>query len=109
MDQVKYVEAEKVWKELRELEPHRLEGMDFYSSCLWNLKKQTDLTYLAHQCLQISNLAPETWIALGNCFSLNKENENSLKYFNRAIQLKPDNAYAHTLCGHEYVQIEVDK
>lgn len=39
MDQVKYVEAEKIWKELRDLEPNRLEGMDYYSSCLWNLKK----------------------------------------------------------------------
>jgi anaphase-promoting complex subunit 3 len=39
MDQVRYVEAEKIWKELRELEPNRLEGMDYYSSCLWNLKK----------------------------------------------------------------------
>lgn len=39
MDQVKYSEAEKVWKELREVEPYRLEGMDYYSSCLWHLRK----------------------------------------------------------------------
>lgn len=85
MDQVKYSEAEKVWKDLRQIEPYRLEGMDYYSSCLWHLKKQIELTYLAHSCQQLCLLAPETWVAIGNCFSLIKEIDNSLKFFNRAI------------------------
>ena len=50
--------------------------------------------------------APETWVVVGNCFSMQKEHENALKFFNRAIQLNPNNAYAHTLCGHEYVYNE---
>ena len=39
---------------------------------------------------------------MGNLFSMQKEHENALKFFNRAIQLDPGNAYAYTLCGHEY-------
>ncbi|CAK93802.1 unnamed protein product (macronuclear) [Paramecium tetraurelia] len=106
MDQVKYADAEKVWKEMRQIEPNRLEGMDYYSSCLWHLKKQSELTYLAHQCLQISMQAPETWIAIGNCFSLSKEIDNSIKFFGRAIQLSKDYSYAYTLSGHEFSQNE---
>ncbi|KAM3134490.1 hypothetical protein pb186bvf_013456 [Paramecium bursaria] len=106
MDQVKYSEAEKVWKELREVEPYRLEGMDYYSSCLWHLRKQVDLTYLAHGCMQTSTNAPETWVAIGNCFSLMKEIDNSLKFFQRAIYLRPEYSYAQTLSGHEYSQNE---
>ncbi|CAD8200553.1 unnamed protein product [Paramecium octaurelia] len=106
MDQVKYTDAERVWKELRQIEPTRLEGMDYYSSCLWHLKKQSELTYLAHSCLQISTQAPETWIAIGNCFSLTKEIDNSIKFFGRAIQLRKDYSYAYTLSGHEFSQNE---
>jgi anaphase-promoting complex subunit 3 len=56
--------------------------------------------------LEKSPFAPETWITVGNCFSLQKEHENALKFFNRAIQLNSNNAYAYSLCGHEYVYNE---
>ncbi|KAL3908736.1 MAG: hypothetical protein SGPRY_009680 [Prymnesium sp.] len=39
---------------------------------------------------------------VGNCFSLQKEHDTALKFFQRAIQLQPDFAYAYTLSGHEY-------
>ena len=39
---------------------------------------------------------------VGNCFSLQKEHDVALKFFQRAIQLQPDLAYAYTLSGHEY-------
>lgn len=52
-------------------------------------------------------MAPETWIAVGNCFSLVKEIDNSLKFFSRAKYLRSDYSYAFTLSGHEYSQNEV--
>ena len=88
------------------MEPYRLEGVEYYSSCLWHLKKHVDLCYLAHQSLEKSVYAPEAWIAVGNCFSLQKEHEQALKFFTRAIQLNPQNPYAHSLCGHEHVYNE---
>lgn len=106
MEIVKYQEAEQYFNEALKLEPHRMDGIEYYSSCLWHLKKQVDLCYLAHQALEKSLFAPEAWIAVGNCFSLQKEHENAIKFFNRAIQLYTHNPYAHSLCGHEYVYNE---
>lgn len=103
---IKYQEAEKFFAEALRIEPYRLEGIEYYSSCLWHLKKQVELCTLAHDALEKSKFAPEAWIVVGNCFSLQKEHENALKFFNRAIQLNPQNAYAHCLCGHEYVYNE---
>jgi len=105
-ESVKYTEAEKYFKEAFRIEPYRLEGLEYYSSCLWHLKKQVELCTLAEKALEKSLFAPEAWIVLGNCFSLQKEHENALKFFNRAIQLDPTFAYAHTLIGHEYVYNE---
>jgi hypothetical protein len=40
---------------------------------------------------------------VGNCFALRKDHETALKNFQRSVQLDSRFAYAHTLCGHEYV------
>jgi anaphase-promoting complex subunit 3 len=65
-----------------------------------------DLAYLSNHVLEKSLFAPETWCVVGNCYSIQKEHETALKYFERAIQLNPNYAYAYTLCGHEYVSNE---
>lgn len=39
---------------------------------------------------------------MGNCFSLQKEHETALRFFQRALQIDPHFTYAYTLCGHEY-------
>jgi len=103
---VKYAEAEKYFEEAYKVEPYRLEGLEYYSTCLWHMKKQVELAHLAYTALERSLFAPEAWIVLGNCYSLQKEHENALKFFNRAIQLNPSFAYAHTLSGHEFVYNE---
>jgi anaphase-promoting complex subunit 3 len=102
----KYKESDKVFKECLQRYPANLEGMDFYSSCLWHLKDQFNLVNLANSCLEQSHYAPETWIVVGNCHSLQKEHELALKFFNRAIQISPQCAYAYTLSGHENVATE---
>jgi anaphase-promoting complex subunit 3 len=35
------------------------------------------------QALEFDKLAPETYIVIGNCFSLQKEHETALKFFKR--------------------------
>jgi len=102
----KYPDAEKVYNESLRIEPYRLEGLEYYSTCLWHLKKQVELTFLANSTLEKNLFAPEAWCVVGNCYSLQKEHETALKYFQRAIQLNPAFGYAYTLCGHEYVQNE---
>eukprot|EP00347_Sterkiella_histriomuscorum_P021758 403332866 len=102
----KYTEAEKFYKKVLNVEPYRLEGLEYYSTCLWHLRKQVDLCYLSNHALEKSLFAPETWCVVGNCYSLQKEHETALKFFSRAIQLNGNFAYAHTLSGHEYVSNE---
>jgi anaphase-promoting complex subunit 3 len=78
-------ECHKAYEQMLRLEPYRLEGLEFYSTCLWHLKKQTDLCYLSNYVLERSLLAPETWCVVGNCYSLQKEYELAIKSFGRSI------------------------
>jgi anaphase-promoting complex subunit 3 len=76
--------------------------MDLYSTALWHLKRESKLSYLAQDLLSINRQSPIAWCVAGNAFSLQKEHENALKSFERALQLNPDYTYAHNLCGHEH-------
>ena len=102
----KYKECEKYYNLCIQKNPSHLEGMEYFSSCLWHLKDQYQCCNLAHSVLEQSQFAPETWIVLGNCFSLQKEHEIAIKFFTRATQISPSFAYAYTLSGHEYVDNE---
>ena len=48
----------------------------------------------------------QAWCATGNCFSLQKEHDTAIKFFQRAVQVNPSFTYAYTLLGHEYVLTE---
>ena len=63
---------------------------------------QVPLCYLAKRCVDFDRLSAYTCCVVGNCFSLQKEHDTALKFFQRAIQVQPDLAYAYTLSGHEY-------
>jgi anaphase-promoting complex subunit 3 len=39
MEMSNYLEAEKHFSEALRVEPYRLEGVEYYSVCLWHLKK----------------------------------------------------------------------
>ena len=81
--------------------------MEYFSSCLWHLKDQYQCCNLAHSVLEQSQFAPETWIVLGNCFSLQKEHEIAIKFFTRATQISPSFAYAYTLKIMPKLQIAI--
>ncbi|CAI8594181.1 unnamed protein product [Vicia faba] len=100
------LEADRVFSLARQIAPYSLEGMDIYSTVLYHLKEDMKLSYLAQELISTDRLAPQSWCAMGNCYSLQKDHETALKNFQRAVQLNPRFAYAHTLCGHEYVAQE---
>ena len=102
----KYKEAEKYYNLSLSLDPSYLTGLEYFSSVLWHLKDQFKCCNLAHLCLEQCQFAPETWVVLGNTFSLQKEHETAIKFFNRATQINPAFAYSYTLAGHEYVDNE---
>merc|ERR1712070_1104616 len=101
-EMVNYPEAERAFEWARRIDPTRLEGLEVFSTVLWHLKKEVELSFLAQEAVAIDRLSPQAWCVMGNCFSLQKEHETALKFFKRALQLDANFAYAHTLCGHEY-------
>ncbi|KAI0879605.1 tetratricopeptide [Hypoxylon argillaceum] len=105
-EQALYAEAEKYYRNLRSLAPTRLEDMEVYSTILWFLKKETELSFLAHELVDSSWHSPQAWCSLGNAWSLAGDHEQALRCFKRATQLNPKFAYAFTLQGHEHVSNE---
>lgn len=100
---VNYEESEIYFTKLRELDNTRTEDMEFYSTLLWHLHKDVELCYLAHELQNIDRNIPQTWVAIGNLFSLTREPDEAIKCFQRATQLDPKFSYAYTLQGHEFV------
>lgn len=105
-EMVDYLEADHAFSLARLASPYNMEGMDIYSTVLYHLKEDMKLSYLAQELISTDRLATQSWCAMGNCYSLQKDHETALKNFQRAVQLNPRFAYAHTLCGHEYVALE---
>lgn len=64
------------------------------------------LSALCHEMQEMSRNSVETCLALGNCFSQQREHDTAIKFFKRAVQLNDKCAYAFTLLGHEHVQTE---
>ncbi|PAA85216.1 hypothetical protein BOX15_Mlig032077g1 [Macrostomum lignano] len=102
-----YHGACRLFSELRQRQPWNLRGMDVYSSTLWYLQKEAQLSSLARDLLDLDRCAAvEPWCAAGNCFSLQREHEIALKYFRRATQVNPNYAYAYVLLALEYTSID---
>ncbi|CAH8489882.1 unnamed protein product [Schistosoma turkestanicum] len=106
MDNSDYQTAHKLFSEARRTEPWQLSGMDFYSTVLWQVQADQELSQLAHDLLELDRNAPEPWCVAGNCFSLQGEHEAAIKFFRRALQVSPTSAYAWTLLGHEQSTLE---
>mmetsp|Transcript_96984 Transcript_96984/g.277500 ORF Transcript_96984/g.277500 Transcript_96984/m.277500 type:complete len:664 (-) Transcript_96984:165-2156(-) len=101
-----YRNAKQALQHMQRLDPHRMHGLELLSTALWHLKEEVELCYLAQRVSEFDKYSPEVWCVVGNCFSLQKEHETALKFFQRAIQVDPEFTYAYTLCGHEFVANE---
>ena len=94
--------AETYFSKSHAIDKSRIEGKEYYSSCLWHLKKQSELSKIAFDYMKHHYFAPETWIVMANCYSLNQDHDTALTFLKRAIQIDPQNVYAYCLSGHEY-------
>jgi anaphase-promoting complex subunit 3 len=86
-----------------------LGDMEVYSTLLWHLQQNVQLSYLAQELMNINPQSPQAWIAVGNLFSLQKERSQALACFRRAAEMDPSCAYAYTLSGHESIDEDLDK
>jgi tetratricopeptide (TPR) repeat protein len=80
-----------------------------YSTLLWHLQRNIELSFLAQELLGINPQSAQAWIAVGNLFSLQKERSQALTCFRRAAQMDPMCAYAFTLSGHESIDEDLDR
>lgn len=99
---VNYKQSRRYFVRLRQADRTRLEDMEYYSTLLWHLQRNVELTYLANEVHDIDSQLPITWCVMGNLFSLTREPDEAIKCFDKAIKLDPQFTYAHTLKGHEY-------
>ncbi|CAI5506082.1 unnamed protein product [Closterium sp. Naga37s-1] len=106
VDMVQYGEAERVFEMARQASPYHVDGLDIYSTVLFHMRKDVQLSLLAQEAIAVDRMAPQAWCVSGNLMSLTKQHEAALKFFRRATQLDPSFTYAHTLCGHEYAAME---
>lgn len=101
-----YEKSCSIFRNIHEQDPKRLEHMDVFSSCLWQLQKETEISCLAQDLIAQDKTSPITWCVAGNCFSLHKEHDTAIKFFKRAVQVDPEFVYSYTLLGHELVLTE---
>lgn len=108
-ERLEYAPAERAFRAARALEPYRLADMEVYSTLLWHLQQNVQLSYLAQELMNINPRSAQAWIAVGNLFSLQKERSQALTCFRRAAEMDPSCAYAYTLSGHESIDEDLDK
>ena len=46
--------------------------MEYYSTVLWHMRKEMELSQLAQEGVALDRLSPYAWCVMGNCFSLQK-------------------------------------
>lgn len=102
-EKVQYDESAKYFEKLRKVDRYRQEDMEYYSTLLWHLQRDVDLSFLASDLIAIDRHSPQAWCAVGNALSLNKDTDNALKCFQRAVNLNPALPYPYTLQAHEHV------
>ncbi|XP_033221326.1 cell division cycle protein 27 homolog isoform X2 [Belonocnema kinseyi] len=105
-EMIDYKKASSYFQQVRNLEPQRTELMEIYSTVLWHLHAEVQLSTLAQDLVSEDRHSPAAWCATGNLFSAQTEHETAIKFFQRAIQVDPNFPYAYTLLGHEYVMTE---
>jgi tetratricopeptide (TPR) repeat protein len=100
--------ATKAFGAMLDAEPWRLnrEAIVFYSTCLWHQKRDAQLGALAQRMIALHPNSAYTMCVIGNCYSLARNAASAYAMFERATQIDPSFAYAHTLRGHEALALD---
>jgi len=105
----KFVEADSAFSSSLKASPSGIvDFIDYYSSVLWQMRKEIELAHLCTHGLRVGNRQRDfrLWIAVANSFSLQKDYESAIKCLNRSIQINPHYAYSHVLVGQEFFSLE---
>ena len=78
-----YSKAADYFQHQLNIAPYNFMNFEYYSTALWHLRKEMELSYLTQHCMNMDKSAPQTWMAAGNLFSSRREREVALKFFKR--------------------------
>ena len=53
------LQAERIFIEILRNEPYHMEGMEIYSTVLWHLQKEVELSSLAHELTEMDKSSAE--------------------------------------------------
>lgn len=95
----------QIFDEIRRLYPRRVQGMEIYSTALWQMHDSTKLSALTSEMTEVAYDQPETWCIAGNCFSLEKQHERAIECLERSIRLNHRFDYAYSILGHELIDM----
>ncbi|OCL02236.1 anaphase-promoting complex subunit CDC23 [Glonium stellatum] len=99
-------EAEAIFSELLQSDPHRIDSLDNYSNILYVMGLRPKLAFLAQLATATDKFRPETCCVVGNYYSIKSEHEKAVMYFRRALTLDRNFLSAWTLMGHEFVEMK---
>ncbi|CAJ0947485.1 unnamed protein product, partial [Mesorhabditis belari] len=99
-------EACEQFRNIAQIDPLRIEGMEQYSNTLFLMNNKADLYKLAYRFLATHRFKWETCVMLGNYYAIRGEHLAAIKFFERALRLNPYNARCWTLIGHEYMEMK---
>lgn len=85
---------------------YQLEGLEYYSTCLWHLKDTSKLFKLSLQLFKDNPNSYQTWVVFGNCYSSFNDHLSAKKFFQRSIQINDSISYIYCLLGHEHLMLE---
>ena len=99
----KFEAALQCFEKIRAVEPFRLQDMSLFGTCLWHLRKTTELGSLGKELEMIDAGHPETLCVIGNYYSLIQDPDSAIKAFDKACNADLRFEYSRTLLGHEYL------
>jgi anaphase-promoting complex subunit 8 len=70
-----YDEAARLFEELRNIDPYRLEHMDVYSNVLYVADAKSRLSFMAHEAVKVDKYRKETCTIIGNYYACKGQHE----------------------------------
>ncbi|RCN46484.1 tetratricopeptide repeat protein [Ancylostoma caninum] len=96
----------EVFKSIRAMDPLRIDYMNLYSDSLYIRGDRVQLCDLAHSFFETHKFSFETCCIVGNYYGLRRENEQAIRFFQRALRLNPGVASIWVLVGHEFMELK---
>lgn len=86
--------------------PFSVYGIDYFSTCLWHLKKSKELIELSEKMSKTNKNESVMWVVFANTHSNLNDHTNAVIYLKKAVDINDNYSYAYCLLGHEYISME---